>query len=743
MTTFTVIVTALDAQGYLRGCIDSVLRGPQDDARDDVEVVCVDNGSKDSTRAIAREYAERDERLRVVELPRRLSDGAARDAGAARARGEYLLFLQAPDKLVPTALDALAERLDETGRPELLLFDHIRTHWRTGDVGSGDGRLFNLPRTGVFTVHIRPELLNVSSTIANRLVRADFYAAHRDLFAGDEYEEVLPTVGSLMAAESIAVLDMVCLERTEPDVPAPQQGQFSLFTQYEALYGLMERFPIRPEQRSGIFNGMIRRYLRVLAVPGLSEREQVEFFQRACEHFARYKPAGYQRPASLNGVRHAMLERGSYASYRALQSANRKRRSLTSLAASAKQKAAEVAKEGIYREQMRHPVEEDLAVFSAYWDRGVACSPGAISAKLAEIAPHIRQVWLVRRADEPLMPPGVDYVVPGSRRYWSVMARAKYLVNNVNFSDAVVKRPGQIHVQTHHGTPLKRMGIDQIPFPATSRGVDYDALLERCGRWDYSVSANRHSTETWERAYPVPFTSLDYGYPRNDVYYTATASDVLRVRERLGIAPGRKALLYAPTHRDYESAWIPRIDLERLATALGDDYLLMVRGHYFYDRGLSPLEELHRKGLIIDVSKYESVEELGLASDALITDYSSVMFDYANLDRPIVVFADDWETYSVTRGVYFDITETSPGVVAGNQEEIERAFLSGAWRDEAAAARRAEFRRRFCEFDDGHAAERVVRHVFLGQTGVPPVLPVERRTPAPTPEAAAPLAPSA
>ncbi len=734
-TRFSVIVSALDAQGHLRECLEGGLGGSRRQPAD-VEIICVDNDSPEGTRAIMAEYEKRDPRVHVVRLPERLPLGRARDAAARRATGDYLLFLEGRDVLVPGAFAALTQRVNETDRPDLVLFDHLRTHWRTAPVGSGDARLFALPGRAVFTTFLHPEILNTTATLANRAVRADFYAAHRELFAVQEYDEVVPATGSLLAAERIAVLDDVVLRRTEPESVLPEEGQFALFDHFEALWELIERGRVRSEQRVAVFNAMVRRYLKVLTVPGLTDREQAEFFRLACRHFTRYKPAGYQRPANLNGVRHAMLERGSYAGYRALQSANRKRRTVRSLAVKAKRRAAQAVRDGAYREQLRHPVEPDLAVFSAYWDRGIACSPGAISARLAELAPDIRQVWVVRRGDVPLVPPGVDLVVPGSRRYWSVMARAKYFVNNVNFPDALVKRPGQVHLQTHHGTPLKRMGIDQIPYPATSRGVDYDALLERCARWDYSVSANRHSTEVWERAYPVPFTSLDYGYPRNDVYYTATARDVLRVRERLGIRPGRKALLYAPTHRDYEAAWTPRLDLERLARTLGEEYVVLVRGHYFYDRGLSPLEELHRRGVIIDVSQYDSVEELGLACDALITDYSSVMFDYANLDRPIVLFADDWETYAVTRGVYFDLTEHSPGAVATSQDEVESLFLTGAWCDERSAARRAAFRRRFCDFDDGHAAERVVRHVFLGQRGVPAVVPVERRTPAPTPRAA-------
>ncbi len=483
---------------------------------------------------------------------------------------------------------------------------------------------------------------------------------------------------------------------------------------------------------------MVRDCLRVFARGGMEEEVAREFFRRASLAALRRRPEGYSRPAGLEGVRRSLLEEGAYARYRTFQAVNRTRRTAKSAVRTRKRQVGAKLRDHQYRRALARPVNPHLAVFAAYWNRGVACNPAAIAAELSELAPQIHPVWVVTQENEALLPPGTDHVVPGSRRYWEVLATAKYLVNNVNFPNAVVKRPDAIHVQTHHGTPLKRMGLDQMAYPAAAQGLDFKALLERIDKWDYSVSANSHTTRMWERAYPSHYVSLDHGYPRNDVYYTATAEDIRAVRDRLGIDPGRRAVLYAPTHRDYEAGWTPRLDLAALADRLGEDTVLLVRGHYFYGGAASPLTNLRRTGRIIDVSSYDPVEDLCLAADALVTDYSSIMFDYANLDRPIVIHADDWETYRTTRGVYFDLMAQAPGPVARTQQELTEILTTEAWCDEGAAKTRAAFRRMFCEYDDGRAAERVVRRVFLGQDerSLPPVLPLEERTPAPTPQEA-------
>ncbi|MCL7491812.1 bifunctional glycosyltransferase family 2 protein/CDP-glycerol:glycerophosphate glycerophosphotransferase [Streptomyces sp. MCA2] len=181
----------------------------------------------------------------------------------------------------------------------------------------------------------------------------------------------------------------------------------------------------------------------------------------------------------------------------------------------------------------------------------------------------------------------------------------------------------------------------------------------------------------------------------------------------------------------------PQLDLGKITGELGPDTVLLVPTHYFY--GQDPqLQKLQRQGALIDVSLHPSVEELCLAADALITDYSSIMFDYADLDRPIINYADDRETYVRSRGVTFDLLSGTPGdlpgIVATNEDELVEAFPGGRWKGAEARELRAAFRARFCMWDDGHAAERVVGRVFLGhQDLAPALLSLSGRTVAPAP----------
>ncbi|MEE1752216.1 bifunctional glycosyltransferase/CDP-glycerol:glycerophosphate glycerophosphotransferase [Streptomyces sp. SP18CS02] len=738
MPKLSVIVSGRSSQSRLRACLESVTAQTHPDL--DIVVTAGDDG----TRALARVHEALDPRVTVVSVPADAPDAVARAAGARAARGTYLQFLRGCDRLPDGAVAALADRLDglrdRAREPDVLLCDHQQATWWAEDVPGGDGPVLGrAPDTTTLAAH--PALLDVAPLLGNRLISARLLTAHPELIGTEGHDELYVSCAVLLLARSVACCDTVALTR-RTERPAQRRAahpdrHFAVFGQYERLHRLAGDAAVSTALRSRLYDRMVDDYLATLARRDeLPPALVTEFFRRAARHAERFRPEGHRRPGGLDGVRHSLLGRNAYLRYRLLRTANDARRAFQAGVAVCADRAVDAHSRGRYRLARCRSVDEDLAVFSAYWGRGVFCNPAAIAAELAELEPDIRQVWIVEESAVPLLPPGTDHVVPGTARYWSTLARAKYLVNNVNFPDALAKRPGTVHLQTHHGTPLKHMGVDQRPYPAAARDLDFDALLARVDRWDYSLSANSHSTETWRRAYPSGHRSLDYGYPRNDILYRATAEDVRAARAKLGVRPGQRALLYAPTHRDYEARPSPRLDAARLVRRLGDDTVLLVRGHYLYADG--PTAGRSAGDRVLDVTGYDPVEELALAADALITDYSSIMFDYANLDRPIVILADDWETYTLTRGVYFDLTAEPPGPVARTQDELADILAHGAWCDEASAKQRHDFRLRFCEYDDGRAAERVVRRVFLGEgeESLPPVLPLERRTPAPTPQEA-------
>jgi CDP-glycerol glycerophosphotransferase (TagB/SpsB family) len=278
-----------------------------------------------------------------------------------------------------------------------------------------------------------------------------------------------------------------------------------------------------------------------------------------------------------------------------------------------------------------------------------------------------------------------------------------------------------VHIHTHQGTPLKHLGADLLDKPGARLGFDVPQMLRRADRWDYSLVANRHSELVWERAYPCHFTSVRTGSPRNDVLVDGGSGDF---RERHGIPADHTVVLYAPTRRDYRrGGHVDRIDLARFAADLGEGHTLVVRLHPSLASGPARgmgLAELARRGIVVDATDEPRLPDVLLAADVLVTDYSSVMFDYANLDRPIVVHADDWPAFTASRGAYLDITAEPPGHVSSSYRELAWLFASGAWRDEESTRLRADFRARFCEYEDGRAAERVVRTLLLGEPGSGP-----------------------
>ncbi|MDT9700606.1 bifunctional glycosyltransferase family 2 protein/CDP-glycerol:glycerophosphate glycerophosphotransferase [Streptomyces sp. P17] len=717
MPRFSVIVPAYKVQAYLHACLESVLS----QSCPDLELIPVDDASPDACGAIIDEFAARDARVRPVRLARNQGPGPARNAGMAEATGDYLLFLDGDDTLAPGALEAIADRLKETGEPDVLVHDYARTCW-TGEA-IRDQAFVQLTEQGPapFRLEDRPGLLRLPMVAWNKAYRREFAAGFA--FPPGHYEDAPWTYEVLLTAESIATLDRVCVHHRQRRT-AGTRRHFEVFEQYDRVFAFLTERPELAPWRPVLFRRMLDTLTAVLA--RLPRGTRAEFLRLARAHCRRHRAPG--APASpRERLRHALVRLGLHRTYRTLRLAAALRRKAVKLTVKLAGTLRSAALRLHYRIQLRLPLRQDRAVFCAYGGQGHGCNPGALEQAFRTHAPHIRTAWIAHPGHHHTIPVGTRRITPGTAAYWTALARSRYLIDNEGLR--LIKRPGQIVVQTQHGTPLKHMGLDLRERPAAAADMDFDALLDTVDTWDYVVSANRHSTLTWERVHPGAYRTLEYGQPRNDVFQQATSADVTRLRESLGIPENAVAILYAPTHRDYRRTQRTTLDLDHVVSRLGPRFVILARAHRRCGGPLAP-DATSRQ--VIDVTAQPSVESLCLASDALLTDYSSIMFDYANLDRPIVLHADDQEAYEAARGTYFDVRAFPPGAVARSEDELIDIFATGHWRGSRSAQLRAAFRTRFCPYDDGRAAERVVRHVVFGEKGLPPVVPPAERHPVPS-----------
>ncbi|MGH3319071.1 MAG: bifunctional glycosyltransferase/CDP-glycerol:glycerophosphate glycerophosphotransferase [Streptosporangiaceae bacterium] len=744
VTRFSVIVPVYRVLGYLRECLDSILT----QSFADLELIAVDDRSPDHCGAVLDEYALGDPRVRVLHLDDNVGLGMARQAAVEVATGEYVVFVDSDDKLAPGALRAISDRLERTASPDVLVFDYARWYWWGRQTRDHLAELLVETDPQVFSIDERPDLLSLLMVVWNKAYRRECIERHGFRCYPGYYEDLPWTYPLLLTAERIAVLDRVCVlyrqRRGGNILGSRSRKHFDVFAQYDRVFAFVDDHPEIEHWRPFLYGRMLQHCVTILTKGHrLPPDARAEFFHRAHDYSVRYRPE--RPPPDPEGRRLAMklwlIAHDWYLVYAVASALSRVRLVLFEGAGRARRGARRLARAArtrarllYYHAQLRLPLDEHLAVYAAYWFRGYACNPAAIDEKARELVPSVRAVWVVRPQDEAAFPAGIDHVRANTLRYYRALARARYLINNVNFPNEIVKRKGSVHVQTQHGTPLKTMGLDLQDYPVGANNMSFKNLLRRADRWDFNLSTSAFETEVWERAFPCRYESLESGYPRNDRLRTATDDEIARVRAALGIDPGRTAVLYTPTFRDYQRDFELPFDLASFSRALGDDYIVLVRAHYFYSDD-DELRALHASRDIIDVSTHPSVDDLYLAADILLTDYSSTMFDYANLDRPIVIYAHDWDTYVRARGVYFDLLAEPPGAVAATEDELIEVFRSGAATGHEAAKARAAFRRRFCQYDDGHAAERVVRRVFLDEQTTPPRPSVELPASQPHPTA--------
>ena len=384
------------------------------------------------------------------------------------------------------------------------------------------------------------------------------------------------------------------------------------------------------------------------------------------------------------------------------------------------------------------PVNSKKAVFMSNMGRNCSGNVRAIYDKIKkdERFKDLIRIWafngdffdMVKKHGKKLLPRGCRRVRYGGLRYYFHMATAGIWIFDTRQEPYLVKRKKTFYLMTWHGTPLKKLGLDltDLNMSGEKRNLkEYtDSFVKEASKWDCLIAQNGYSAEIFKRCFgyngEVPVT----GYPRNDRLYRELGAE--RKRKVLSEKDPKKVLLYAPTWRDDEYIGDgfykcpSRPDFVKLEEALGDKYRIIVKLHYLVkllpgDIPRSCLES----GFVKVYGNEVDITALYLKADALIGDYTSAMFDYSVLCRPMFFFCYDYEKYRDTlRGFYTDFSEIAPGPISKTEDELIRDIKetfegkgAGLYKEKAEA-----FRKRFNEFDDGLASARVL-DILAKETG--------------------------
>ena len=371
--------------------------------------------------------------------------------------------------------------------------------------------------------------------------------------------------------------------------------------------------------------------------------------------------------------------------------------------------------------------------FESFYGRQVSCNPLAIDREIAARHPEVPRFWSVV-SERQSVPAGATAVLVGSKDWHAARRYARLLVVNDWLRYRFQRRRGQTVLQTWHGTMLKHLALGRPNVSLRTRL----AIRRESRRWNVLLSQNPHSTQQFRASYAYDGEILETGYRLAHAVIGAERNPIAvgAARTSLGIPAGVSVLVYAPTWRDGGTSVVDELDVHALAAELGDDWVIVARGHTRthgfggYGRGSER---------VIDASRHPDVNDVILAADLLVTDYSSIMFDAAVARVPLAFFVPDLVSYrDRERGFTFEFEEEAPGPLVVSRGEIVSLAealresgddvaeaIDGAagaparWIGEYAPAYEA-WRTRFAPHDDGGASARVVTR--LEELGALPTL---------------------
>ena len=361
------------------------------------------------------------------------------------------------------------------------------------------------------------------------------------------------------------------------------------------------------------------------------------------------------------------------------------------------------------------PVNNNIIFFESSVGRNYSGNPKYVYESIVQqgLDKEFKCIWSVE--DKTIEIPGNAIKVKRARlKYLYYLAIAKIWVCDTRQPAFIVKRPETTYIQLWHGTPLKKLAMDMdvLKMSEEMELSEYKRIFKKnTETWDYLISQSDYTTETFRSCFDFKNQILNIGFPRNDILFKKNnKKSINSIKNSYNIPLNKKVILYAPTWRDDEFyangvyKFSSQIDFDLMEKELFDTHVLIVKLHYLVK---DSIDWSNYNGFIIKCDQTWDIQKLYLISDVLLTDYSSVMFDYAILKRPMIIYAYDYLKYRDNlRGFYFNIFEDFPGPIVENTIDLVESIK--AYDCNNYKNKYNKFIDKFTSFDNGNASLKIV-----------------------------------
>lgn len=368
------------------------------------------------------------------------------------------------------------------------------------------------------------------------------------------------------------------------------------------------------------------------------------------------------------------------------------------------------------------PIDNKMIFFESFNGNSFSCSPKAIYNYLISHDEYkdYKFIWAFKDLEKDHIKNNKNTIIVKSKsfKYYYYLSKSKYWIVNSLLDLSVIKKSKQVYVQCWHGTPLKKLRCDIN----VTGGVlnTKEEVIKRNNldvkKIDYFISPSKYATSKFISAFNLKELNkekiiIEKGYPRNDKLINYNNNDIEKIKKDLNIPTDKKVILYAPTFRDDEHTsgvgytYKLNIDFDSLQKEL-KNYIILFRAHYFI---ANSFEFDKYKDFIYDVSKYDDINDLYIISDLLITDYSSVFFDYAILEKPIIFYMYDYDNYKNNlRDFYIDLKEL-PGPIVKDEKDLITLIKE---KNNKYKNMYSSFNKKFNPYEDGKSTQRVVKEIL-------------------------------